>query len=192
MPDLADLLRDLKGGDDTLAEQAALSLPAHGQAALDALLTLSQSPQPNQRWWALRALAGFAQPSAGQALVAALADTEPDVRSCAALALTQRPEPAAIPALISMLHREDSLLSRLAGDALAAGGVPAVAALTQFLQQPEVAAGQAEAARALALAGDKNSIPTLMNLLESESTLVQYWAGEGLTKLGVGMTFFKP
>ncbi|MCW5878422.1 MAG: HEAT repeat domain-containing protein [Anaerolineales bacterium] len=191
MPDLAHLLRDLTGGDDAFAEQAALSLPAHEQAALDALLTLSQSPQPNQRWWALRALAGFPQPPAGKALAAALADSEPDVRSCAALALTQRPEPAAIPALISMLHREDSLLSRLAGDALAAGGAPAVAALTQFLQQPE-AAGQAEAARALALAGDKNSIPTLMNLLESESTLVQYWAGEGLAKLGVGMTFFKP
>ncbi len=191
MPDLADLLRDLSGGDDALAEQAALRLPAGGQPALDALLTLSQSPQPRQRWWALRALAGFAQPEAGQALTAALADADEDIRSCAALALTQRPDPAAIPALLNMLGHEDSWLARLAGDALAAGGAPAVAALTQLLQQPQ-ATGQAEAARALALAADKSSIPVLMDLLESDSTLVQYWAGEGLTKLGVGMTFFKP
>lgn len=191
MPALAALLSDLTSGDDLRAEQAAQQLPNQGQPALDALLEQTQSPQPDQRWWALRALAGFNQPAAGQALAAALADPDADVRSCALLALAQRPDPAAVPALLTLLGSPDSFVARLAGDALAAGGPTAVDALSQHLQDPQ-AAGQAEAARALALAGDKASIPTLMGLLDSKSTLVQHWAAEGLEKLGVGMTFFKP
>ncbi|MCW5876572.1 MAG: HEAT repeat domain-containing protein [Anaerolineales bacterium] len=191
MPDLADLLRELNSGDDARAEQAAQALPAHGQDALNALLKQSQSPQADQRWWALRALAGFAQLEAGQALAAALADDEHAVRCCAAVALAQRPDAAAVPALIAMLADEDSLLARLAGDALAAAGSMSVPVLVEALEQPG-AQRQAEAARALALIGDPGSIPALFALLESESTLVQHWAEEGLGKMGVGMTFFKP
>jgi NADPH-dependent ferric siderophore reductase len=46
--------------------------------------------------------------------------------------------------------------------------------------------------RVLALVGDKSSIPALFEALDSDSMLIEYWANEGLERMGVGMVFFKP
>jgi len=49
-----------------------------------------------------------------------------------------------------------------------------------------------EAVRALAKIGDQRAIPALFEALDDNSALIEYWASEGLEKMGVGMVFYKP
>jgi len=44
----------------------------------------------------------------------------------------------------------------------------------------------------LALIGDPQTIPALFAALQEDSALMEYWANEGLERMGVGMAFFKP
>lgn len=189
---LASLLADLQSGDGERGEAAAAALPAQAEAGLAALAPLLQNPDPETRWWAVRSLAGFLHPKAGELLTAALADGDGSVQQCAALALSQRPHAGAIPALVELLASEDGLLSRLAGDALVAQGGAAVEPLAAALQDSRAQNARVEAARALALIGDTRSIPALFKLLDGESAMLEHWASEGLQKMGVGMSFFKP
>jgi len=53
-------------------------------------------------------------------------------------------------------------------------------------------AARLEAARALALIADQRAIPSLFQALDGESALLEYWANEGLERMGVGMAFFIP
>jgi HEAT repeat protein len=190
-PPLASLLADLTSGDAARAEAAAEQLPAHGEAALSSLESLTTDTNSDTRWWALRSLAGFSQPQAGALLTAALADADPLVRQCAALGLTRRPYAEAAPALLALLGDHDSLLARLAGDALVVLGSGAVEPLIAVLDTGRLTA-RVEAARALALIGDTRAVPALFKLLGSESAVLEHWANEGLEKMGVGMAFFKP
>lgn len=192
MSTLAALLADLKSGNAARAEPAAAALPAHGEAGLAALTALLKDSDPETRWWAVRSLAGFLHPEAGELLSAALADSDGGVQQCAALALSQRPDAGAVPALVSMLASQDSLLARLAGDALVAHSAAAVEPLAAALQDRQAQSARVEAARALALIGDTRAIPALFALLDSDSALLEHWASEGLQKMGVGMAFFKP
>jgi HEAT repeat protein len=93
--------------------------------------------------------------------------------------------------LIEALESEDSLLVRLAADALVAAGAPAVEKLIAGLESGKPNA-RIEAARALALIGDTRAVPALIKLLDSDSLSLQHWANEGLEKMGVGMSYFKP
>jgi HEAT repeat protein len=79
----------------------------------------------------------------------------------------------------------------LAADALAALGECAVSPLTETLRS-EDAAVRIEAARALASIDDPAVIAPLFAALDDDSSLVTYWAKEGLQRRGVGMVFFKP
>jgi len=188
---LGELLRNLTSGDSLRAEQAALELPIHKEAALKELSHLITSKNADARWWAARALAGFAQPAAGDLLASALADPDASVCQCAALALSKRPHAAAIPVLIANLQADDLLLARLAADALVALGAPAVEPLIAALETDRQN-GKVEAARALALIGDTRGVPVLFKLLDSDSVVLEHWASEGLEKMGVGMSFFAP
>jgi len=49
-----------------------------------------------------------------------------------------------------------------------------------------------EAVRAFAKIGDPRAIPALFEALDEGSALIEYWANEGLEKMGVGMVFYKP
>jgi HEAT repeat protein len=86
---------------------------------------------------------------------------------------------------------QDALLARLAANALACTGADAVPALLEVLEKGEQAL-RLEAARALAHIGDERSIPALFKALDEDSALMEYWANEGLERMGVGMVFFKP
>lgn len=189
---LASLLADLQSGDGERGEAAAAALPAHGEAGLAALAPLLHNPDPETRWWAVRSLAGFLHPKAGELLTAALADGDGSVQQCAALALSQRPHAQAVPALLELLASDDGLLARLAGDALVAFGAAAVEPLAASLEASPSQNARVEAARALALIGDTRAIPALFKLLDGESAMLEHWASEGLQKMGVGMSFFKP
>lgn len=189
--ELAKLMQDLSGGNAEAAEAAALALPAHGEAAMVELAKLATSKVSEQRWWAVRALAGFKAEPAGALLRAALDDAETSVRQCAALSLSERPEASAIPLLVAMLQSTEGLEARLAGDALVAAGAAAVEPLIAALQAEPLNA-KVEAARALALIGDTRAIGPLFQALDTDSAVLEHWISEGLEKMGVGMSFFQP
>ena len=191
MAELGDLFADLLSGDERRAERAAEQLPSFHEQALKQINQLLVGADPDARWWAVRVLAGFPTQEAGRLLAGALKDKDDAVRYCAALALARQPYDGAIQPLARLLRSSDRLLARLAGDALIAVGAPAVPVLLEALEKSKVGA-QTEAARALAKIGDTRPSPVLFTLLDSDSAIMEHWATEGLDKMGLGMTFFKP
>ena len=204
---LADFLNDLTGKDDALAEAAAQSLarlPEEGQlAALAALRALLISGEDDQRWWAVRALAELPLTQTQSLLLQALNDPDPSVRQCAALGLrlqiertpgwnpTAETTDSLLPVLLEGLNDADPLAARLAADTLTTIGEPAVPQLLEFLDRGNQA-GRLLIVRSLAEIGDQRAIPALLAALEEDSLLMEYWANEGLEKMGLGMTYFFP
>ena len=178
-------------GEDLRAEQAVPKLAACGDQAVDRLLALLETENPDHRWWATRALAACPQPASRRGLCQSLEDADPAVRTCAAAALREQPCIEALSLLISALHAEDRLLARLAGDALIALGEKAIPALEKACQSQSPAV-RIEAVRALAKMRHPQTIPALFKALDDASTIVVHWAELGLDDLGVGMVFFEP
>jgi len=191
MEELPVLLSQLSCGDDEQAEQALSHLATWGSEAVDALEERLSHPEAEVRWWAVRALAETQDERVPGLLVQALADQDMGVRWCAGLALRLNPSPQASLALVGMLSDRDALTRRLAGDALVAIGGEVVPQLLDLMQQRDQEV-RLEAVRALAKIGDQRAIPVLFEALDDSSALVEYWASEGLEKMGVGMVFFKP
>ena len=191
MDEIEALIKDLTSGDDQIAESALLHLAQMGEVALEALLQLLNSTDPDHRWWAVRSLSYFKTPLVGGSLVLALSDPDPSVQHCAALSLRYSPIPQAIPSLIKILESKDHLLARLAGDALTAIGKEAIPALAEALHSSHPAS-RGEAARALAKMELQDAIPVLYSAAEDPSAIVQYWVEDGLERLGMGMVYFKP
>jgi HEAT repeat protein len=189
---LEALCVELTSGDDVRAEAAAAGFPEHGQAGLLCLQSLLKDNSADVRWWAVRALASFEQ--IGELLdelLTALADPDADVRQAAAMAFCHHPTPRALDALINALADEDAMTSRLASNALAQLGNQATLPLLDVLSNG-AAAARLEAARALVEIKDPRSIPGLMIAQDTDSALLQYWAGLGLEQMGVGMLYLKP
>lgn len=192
MTELAWLLAELTCGEDGRAEQAAAQIPACGAEGLAALKVLLQAPEADQRWWAVRALAGFEQADELLPdLTAALEDESEEVRQAAAMAFCHQPYPQAIAPLIQALSDPDPLTARLAATALSLIGSGATPSLLEVLKTGSAPAKR-EAVRALAEIQDPQAIPGLLQALETDSALLQYWASQGLEKLGVGMVYLKP
>ena len=190
---ISALLEELLCGDDQRAEQAALELSRQPRQALPDLYKLLESPDPDHRWWAIRAIAGCeSSEQTTRSLVTALQDPSSDVRQAAALALCHRPDSQATPALLQTLSDPDPMVASLAGNALTLLKSAAVPALTQALESEQNPAAKREIVRALAEIGDPAAIPALMKALQSDSALLQYWAEHGLEKMGLGMVYIKP
>ena len=185
----------LQSGEDALAQEAVeqlAAMPAEAQAAVvDGCRALLNHPNADTRWWTVRALSEVSDPAGGELLAQALRDPDQAVRQCAALALRLQPHPAAIAPLAALLADRDPLLAGLATDALAAHGQAAVPVLLEQLQSGALGA-KALAARALTKIGDPRAIPGLIAALDGDSALLEYWAAEGLERMGVGMAFFRP
>lgn len=190
-PDLQLLVSNLTSGDDEVAENSVDKITALGESALPALFDLLDSTDPLKRWWALRTLAVIPHPEVPPRLRDALHDPDPDVRQCAALGLRQQPLAESIPDLIAILNDKDRLLARLVGDALIAHGSEAVPSLIETIENASQPA-KIEVVRALALIGDQSAIPALFKAWQEGSAIIQYWAEEGLDRMGVGMQFFTP
>lgn len=188
---MEQLLSDLTSGDDARAEAAVPALTVHKKEAIEALHSLLHSPIDDQRWWATRALSAFPQPKARELLTEALSDPDPSIRQCAALGLSKQPTEHAIQPLITQLEYEDQLLNRLAADALAAIGAAAIPDLSRAAKHPD-ARVRIQAVRAMALMEAPEAIGPLFKAIEDPSTMVTYWAEEGLDRLGIGMSFFNP
>lgn len=190
---IPDLLAELLCEDDQRAEQAALELARQTPQALPELYKLLASPNAEHRWWAIRTLAGC-EPTeqTTRHLIAALEDPSSDVRQAAELALCHQPDLQATPALIRNLTDPDPMVVSLAGNALTQLKSAALPALIDALGKENNPAARREIVRALAEIGNPAAIPSLMQALESDSALLQYWAEHGLEKMGLGMVYIKP
>lgn len=120
-----------------------------------------------------------------------LTATDPEARAVAIFALGLRPEPQAASLLAAALSDPSPFLARTASDSLHRLGKRAVPELLKALKHQD-AQTRGLAARALALIADKSTIPALFHALEDESTVVQFWADQGLDRMGVGQVYFKP
>ena len=198
MDELQFWLGELTSGEDERAEAALAGLTSLGNqcaqrsaSALSALGELAGSADEDTRWWALRALAEFDSPFVQKHLIAALEDEEPAVRECAALGLRIHPTPEAVPALVAALNDTDMLTADLAADALIDIGAAAVPVLLEVLEHGQPMP-QLSAVRALALIGDPRAIPALYKALDTDLMIMEFWASQGLERMGVGMQLFKP
>src|SRR5258706_1652972 len=192
MAELASLLAELTCGNDERVEEAVSRLPECGQVAFVALQELVRSRHADTRWWAVRAFVAWPQSDqVTRELVAALEDESGDVRQCAAVALGHHPDPRAVLPLARLLSGPDTMAAKLAVNALVLIGADAVPALIELLQTGTHLA-QLHAVRALAHIRDLRAIPVLMKMLGEDSAIMQYWAEQGLDKLGLGMVYIKP
>jgi HEAT repeat protein len=196
--ELQSLLADLTSGDEARAERAVPALIKMGEEAIPALLDLTQSPNADSRWWALRVLAQSPHSRTGW-LIPFLDDPAADVRQCAALGLAEKPDTAATQPLVRALNDEDAMVCNLAANALIKIGKPAVPSLIEAVKRrPERAEGnesqsaRIHALRALAEIRDPRAIPVLMQVMEEDSALLGHWAKEGLERLGLDMVYLKP
>ena len=193
--DLHNLILELTGGDDQIAESAAGAIVKLSQnkpgEVLRTLRILLESGDADERWWGVRVLAEISDRAALPLLRLALHDQDKYVRQCAALGLRKKPHPAAATGLIEALNDENHLVVELAADALTEIGEGAVPALLEVLEDRNPKS-RLEAVRALAEIGDRRSIPELFSLLDDDSQLVAYWANEGLERMGVGMVYYLP
>jgi HEAT repeat protein len=189
---MKELLADLISGDDIRAEKSIIPLIEFGNAAIQPLLDLTQSSDSNIRFWAVRALAASPHTLTSH-LIPLLSDSLSDVRAAAALAILNHPNEEAVPALIQTLYDEDSLTASLAGNALSKVGLPATASLIKVMEEASMNI-RIIAIRALVEIKDHRAIPTMMKCLndENESAVIQYWAVQGLDKLGLDMVYINP
>ena len=185
------LLADLISGDEALAEAAMNELVALGESVFPAMQALLKSPNADHRWWALSVLAQIENVDVDW-LLGGLDDDSLEVRQCAALGLSVRSYPKAVPALINILCDPDSMLSTLAANALTKVGEEAVQPLLDLLEkEKENKSARFGAMRALATIADPRAIPAMMAALEEESVFMNHWAEIGLENLGLDMVYMK-
>ncbi len=190
MPDLEYLLKELTSGSDDRAEQIIIAIIEFGAAALPRLLELTRSESEDHRWWAVRALAASPHIQT-ESLLPLLNDSAPQVRAATALALSLHPDEASVSALIQALADEDAMTAGLAGNALVKIGAPAVAGLIGVMKEAPLSL-RIIALRTLAEIRDHRAIPVLMQSMNEESAVLQYWAQTGLERLGLDMVYIKP
>ena len=185
-----ELLAELTSGDDTRAEKSIPAIVDLGMAAIPSLLELTRAKEVDSRWWAVRALAASPH-TRTENLIPLLSDSASEVRAAAALALCNHPDESAIPALINTLSDEDSLTAGLAGNALVKIGSPSVPSLLTVMSEAPTGI-RIIVLRALSEIRDHRAIPVMMKSLSEESAVLQYWAQEGLQRLGLDMVYGKP
>jgi HEAT repeat protein len=187
---LDKLMADLIGGDDERAEAAANKLARSGDTNIPRLKALLEAPDEDQRWWGIRTLAQMESPPI-LSLIQALADPAAAVREAAALALVGHPSEQAVPSLIQALGDRDSLVGTLAASALVAIGKSAVNPLLETFQNANLTV-RIHIMQALAEIRDQRAIPLMLNATEIDSAILNYWAKEGLERLGLDMVYIKP
>jgi HEAT repeat protein len=188
--DLQQLLNELTSGSDDRAEKVIPFIVEFGAAALPALLELTRSESEDHRWWAVRALAASPNTQTKD-LLPLLNDPAPEVRAAAALAFSLHPDEAAVSGLIHALGDEDPITAGLAGNALVKIGAPSVPGLIGVMKEAPLSI-RIIAIRALAEIRDHRAIPVLMQSMNEESAVLQYWAQTGLERLGLDMVYIKP
>jgi len=187
-----DLLGELTSGDDNRAEKAIPKIVELGKTVIPILVDLTHSPDSDTRWWAVRALAASAHTRTID-LIPLLGDSVAEVRAAAALAICHHPHEIAVDVLVNALGDHDTLTANLAGNALVKIGGPAVLTLLNVMKEPGTPSNiRIHIVRALAEIKDHRAIPLLMKCMGEDSAVMQYWAMEGLERLGLDMVYIKP
>jgi HEAT repeat protein len=184
------LLEDLTSGNDQRAEIASIKLAALGSKVLPTLKQNLASKVIDVRWWAVRTLAQMDSPPI-ELLLNALDDHSQEVRQCASLAICHNPDPRAVKPLLQLLKDLDTVTSNLAATALISIGKESIPNLLEFYKEL-TGVSRIEAARAIACIVDQRAIKLLMSALDEDSLAINYWAEEGLNRLGLGMVYLKP
>ncbi|HKI55360.1 MAG TPA: HEAT repeat domain-containing protein, partial [Anaerolineales bacterium] len=187
---LQNLLDDLMSGDEDRAEGAVSGLVELGEEAISSLLDLTRSQDVDSRWWALRTLAQSPLCRTEWLIPFLTDDPAPEIRQCAALGLSQKPDESATQPLVQALNDEDGMVSSLAANALVKIGSAAVPSLIGVVTNG-VPSARISALRALAEIKDHRAIPIMMKVMQEDSALLQHWAKEGLDRLGLDMVYIK-
>lgn len=190
MNQLQALLDDLTSGNEDRAEGAVSGLVELGEEALSSLLDLTRSQDVDFRWWALRTLAQSPLCQTEWLLSFLTDDPAPEIRQCAALGLSQKPDESATQPLVQALNDKDGMVSSLAANALVKIGNAAVPSLIEVVTNGAQSA-RINALRALAAIKDHRAIPIMMKVMQEDSGLLQYWAKDGLDRLGLDMVYIK-
>lgn len=191
-PDLPpSLVEDLISGDDDRAEQAALHISSYGEAAIHWLRPLQNDPQPDHRWWLARTLSRIRSAASTRILIQLLADANADVRACAVYALGEAHADGAVDHIAELLNDSSVYVSAMAADTLARIGRASVPILIERLKHG-TPLEHARSAKALLAILDPSSIPALIAALDDDSPVVEHYASEALTRLGVGTLLVKP
>lgn len=189
-PLLHPLLSAVAANDDEAADAAVEALTQQGPAACKALVELCGSPDPDQRWWAVRGLAALAEAEdacrelAIPPLVEAMSDPDEAVRCAVALALGRLQAASAIPALVLLLADPSGWVRGAAADALALMGEVALPALGEAMQDPREGV-RVRAAYALRKICSPDAARWLFPALNDPNPLVQTYAYETLDQLGL-------
>ena len=187
---LEELVEKFTCGDDSQAEESARILSNLGKSVIPELMGLLGSAVEDKRWWAVRTISAM-EDIPEDIFVKMLSDDSVEVRKCAALSIFHHPTPNAIEKLLELISDKDPLMSNLAANALISIGSESVPGLLKKLNSLK-GLGRIEAYRAIANIVDANTIPILMDGLKDDSHIINYWAEEGLTKLGLDMVYIKP
>jgi len=172
---------------DDLAEQLVLNL---SKAFELELIELAQSPNVDERWWAVRALALCGQGMAVSTVAQALADTEAEVRAVACLALAsiclRMPEPTLpyLPQLGKCLADSEGFVRQSAVDSLAKCGDDAIEILATVLQSSHEGA-RTRAAITLRKIASVSAVPQLYQYLNDPNYLVRTYCYEALDEMGL-------
>jgi len=146
-------------------------------AAVPALVELlAGDPDAEVRLGVAEALGWIRDPAAVPALIRALEeDREPRVRAAAASALGLIGDPEAIPALLAALEDEPRVqeATLIALALLGKGNEAVLAAVRAKLTEGKTGEVRGAAAWALALMGDRESIPRLIGLLEDPESIAR-------------------
>ena len=184
----AGLVAAIDAGDEARCEELSHQLTP---TDADNLITLAAAADPDQRWWAVRALALVGDGACVPALVRGTDDDDPGMRAAAAMALgyVHRRAPGAVaPQLdhVAMLLADDNgIVRQAAGDGLALCADDAVAPLARLLQQSDHQGARTRAAAALRKIATMRAAAILYPLLNDPNHLVRMYAYEGLDEMGL-------
>jgi HEAT repeat protein len=190
MTSLDNLTADLISEDEARAENAACELSKLGESILPSMEALLRSSIVDQRWWAIRTLAQMPETPVNW-LINALDDPANEVREAAALALITHPSQSAVPSLVRELMDADEVLGTLAVNALTAIGKPSIPMLLDAFQNASPRA-RIQIMRTLAEIRDHRAISLMLKATEQDSAMLNYWAQEGLERLGLNMVYITP
>ncbi|MFC2063835.1 HEAT repeat domain-containing protein [Chloroflexota bacterium] len=187
--DAETLIEKFTLGDDCQADESAKILASMGEPVIPRLRELLGSAEEDNRWWAVRTFS-LMKETPDEIFIKMLSDVSVEVRKCAALSIFNNPSTNAIGKLVELLSDIDPMMANLAANAIIAIGNKSLPCLLNGISNME-GLGRIEAYRAIACLNNHDAIPILMEGLEDDSHLVNYWAEEGLTKLGLDMVYIK-